>query len=191
MLLGFVLLGIVSTVVINQDPGSLLSFMLIAGSVVAAFAVERQAVYKIIPLPALFFFGAAVLTGAYHDRAIDTSRTELGLSFLQWIASGFFAVSAATILVLLIAGGRWVMSMQLISGQFPMSAQRSGTGPRPPRTRPAPRPPADRDSRATRDNSAPWGNPAPRDDRARPNDNDPWNHRDDRDPRDDRPRPRY
>ena len=201
VLLGFVLVGMIGTVVTNHDPGGLLGFMLIAGSVVTAAAVQRRAVYKLIPLPAICYLGAAILTGAYHDRSIDTSKTELGLSFLQWLANGFFSVSAATILVLLIAGGRWLVSMQLVSGQFPMSVQRAGAG-RTPRPAQAPDPRADLDSRSdrdpradreprTRESRTPWGNVAPRDGRARPARRDPWDRGDNQDPRPEPPRPRY
>jgi len=197
VLLGFVLAGMVGTVATNHDPGGLLGFMLITGSVVTALAVQRRAVYKLIPLPAIGYLVAAILTGAYHDRAIDTSKTEFGLSFLVWLASGFFWISAATILVLLIAGGRWLVSMQLVSGQFPMSRQRLGTG-RPSRTTPAgPRPDrdprADRDPRVARDSRDPWGDPAPRDGRAgrAPASRDPRDQSDSRDRGTEPPRPRY
>jgi hypothetical protein len=207
VLVGFVLVGMVGTLVTRHDPGGLLGFMLIIGSVVTALAVERRAVYKLIPVPAITYLVAAVLTGAYHDRAIDTSKTEFGLSFLQWLASGFFWITAATILVLLIAGSRWLVSMQFVSGQFPMSGQRPGTR-RPPRTGLAPGPRADRDSRADReaqadretraprDRGEPWGDPAPGDERSRrfprpPADRNPWDPGDNRDRRIEPPRPRY
>lgn len=130
------IVGMVGTLYMGHDPGSFLGLLVVAGSVVAALTVRPRAVYQIIPLPALTYLIASVVTGAYHDRAIDTSKTQLGINFLQWIASGFLAMSAATILVIVIAGARWVLRRQLVvSGQFSMSEQRSGPD-RPARDRP-------------------------------------------------------
>jgi hypothetical protein len=160
----------VGTLATGRDPGSLLGFLVIAGGVIAALAIRQRAVYQIIPLPALTYLIACVLTGAYHDRAIDTSKTQLGINFAQWIASGFLAMSAATILVIVIAGARWLLRRQLVTGQFPMSEQRSAPD-RAPRGSPAPgtrQPPAprgNRDQRERRDY---------RDDRNPRNSRDPW-----------------
>lgn len=128
------IVGMVGTLSMGRDPGSLLGLLIAAGSVIAALTIRPGAVYQIIPLPALTYLIAAVITGAIHDRATDISRTQLGLNFLQWIAGGFLAMSAATILVIVIAGARWVLRRQLVSGQFPMSAQRFASG-RPTRDR--------------------------------------------------------
>jgi hypothetical protein len=126
------LLGILGTVVTGNEPGFLLGFLIFIGSVVATLGVRRSALYVVFPLPALANFIGAVVAGAIHDRGIDTSTTELGASFLQWIANVFFAMCATTIIVLVIAGARWVLARQLVSGQFAMSADRrpGGGGPR-------------------------------------------------------------
>ena len=85
---------------------------------------------------------------------LSSSTAGLAAGFTQWIAGIFFPMCAATILVLLIGGARWLLSRQLVGGQFPMSADRPGPpaarGPRPDvdpwadqnaaRSRPAPRP---------------------------------------------------
>jgi hypothetical protein len=156
--------GMVGTLAMGHDPGSLLGWLVVVGSVVAALAARRRAVYLIIPFPALTYLAAGVITGAIHDRAVDTSKEQLAVNFLQWIASGFLAMSAATILVIVIAGARWLLRRQVVSGQFPMSDQRSAQG-RAPRTRPAPRegnPARDRrdydyrDDRNPRDSRDPW-----------------------------------
>jgi hypothetical protein len=145
ILLAAALLGVIGTVLTGREPGFLLGFCTVVGSVIAAFAVRRSRLHMLIPLPALVFFFGAVITGAFHDRGVDTSTTEIGVNFLQWIANVFFAMCAATILVLVIAGGRWLFSRQLVAGQFPMS----GAGPRP-RPAPSPRPAAPRTGREPR-----------------------------------------
>jgi len=144
------LLGVVGTLVTGREPGFWLGFCTIVGSIVAAFAIRRGRLYMLIPLPALVLFFGAVVTGAFHDRSVDTSTTEIGVNFLQWIANVFFAMCAATILVLVIAGGRWLLSKQLVAGQFPMSGGGAGTSARP-RPGPGPRPGAPGPGREPRD----------------------------------------
>jgi len=141
ILLAAAVLGVVGTVVTGREPGFWLGFCTIVGSVIAALAIRRRRLYVLIPLPALVLFVGTAVTGAIHDRGVDTSTTEIGVNFLQWIANVFFAMCAATILVLVIAGGRWLLSMQLVSGQFPMSGGGAGNGARP-RPGPSPRPAA-------------------------------------------------
>ena len=128
ILLGATLLGVIGTLLTGSEPGSLLGFLITVGSVVAAVGIQRRSLHLLIPLPALAFFIGAVLTGAIHDRSVDTSTAELGVNFLQWIANVFIAMCAATILVLVIAGGRWLLSNLLVTGQFPMSADRGTAG---------------------------------------------------------------
>ena len=175
VLLAATLLGFIGTVLTGRQPGFLLGFCVIVGSVVAALGIRRDAVYLIFPLPALAVFLAAVLAGAIHDRAIDTSTTELGASFLQWTANVFFSMCAATILVVVIGGARWLLSRQLVSGQFAMSAGRpDGRGSR---AVPPPGHRASRDPRNARNND-PWGTADPWGDR-----NGPGGQRANRDPR--------
>jgi hypothetical protein len=178
-MLGATAIGVIATVVTKREPGSLLSYLIIIGSVIAALAIRRRALYVLIPLPALLFFISAVLTGAVKDRGIDTSKTELGLSFLQWIANVFFAMCAATILVLLIGAGRWLLSRQLVAGQFASAGRRAD------RTTQAPAPRADPDLRPPRD--WPPGNAGPWDDRDKPRGQRPGRAQDDANPWGQRP----
>ena len=141
ILLAAAVLGVVGTVVTGREPGFWLGFCTVVGSIIAALAIRRRRLYVLIPLPALVLFFGTAVTGAIHDRGVDTSTTEIGVNFLQWIANVFFAMCAATILVLVIAGGRWLLSRQLVSGQFPMSGGGAGNGARP-RPGPSPRPAA-------------------------------------------------
>jgi hypothetical protein len=182
ILLGAALLGVVGTLLTGSEPGGLLNYLIIIGSVVAAIGIRRRGLYLLIPLPALTFFICAVLTGAVKDSSIDTSRTELGVSFLQWIAGVFFAMCAATIIVLLIGAGRWLLSRQLVAGQFGMSAN-AAQGGAVPRATSAPGQRADRDRRRPTDRE-PWAAaPWERDDRSGRRANregdarDPWGDR--------------
>jgi len=183
IVLAAALLGVLGTLLTGSEPGKLLSYLLIIGSVLAAVGIRRRSLYLLIPLPALTFFICAVITGAVKDSSIDTSKTELGLTFLQWIASVFFAMCAATILVLLIGAGRWLLSRQLVAGQFGLSSSGAAAGdgdvPRP--TQP-PGPRADRDRRPPADRD-PWAAPWDRDDpggqraKRQGDGRDPWGDR--------------
>jgi len=150
ILLAAAVLGVAGTVLTGREPGFWLGFCTIVGSIIAAIAIRRRRLYMLIPLPALVLFFGAAVTGAIHDRGVDTSTTEIGVNFLQWIANVFFAMCAATILVLVIAGGRWLLSRQLVAGQFPMSGGAAGNGARP-RPGPSPRPAAPGPGREPRD----------------------------------------
>jgi len=180
ILLAATLLGFIGTVLTGRQPGFLLGFCVIVGSIVAVLGIRRDAVYLIFPLPALAIFLAAVLAGAIHDRGIDTSTTELGASFLQWTANVFVSICAATILVVVIGGARWLLSRQLVSGQFATTA--SGPAARGSRAVPGPGQRADRDPRSARNNDArgpadPWNDrngPGGRANRDPRNPRDPW-----------------
>ncbi|HEV3380157.1 MAG TPA: DUF6542 domain-containing protein [Trebonia sp.] len=174
------IIGAVGTVATHRDPGFLLGLMIIVGSCVAALCIPRKSVYLLIPLPALTYLVLCSVTGYIHDRSLGTSTTALASDFTQWLAGGFAGICLATVLVLLIFGARLLLSRQLVSGQLPMSAQRSSNG-RFPR---APMSPPSRPARAPRGDRAPWDDP------------DPWNDRGgradapkgDRAPRDSTPR---
>jgi hypothetical protein len=169
-MVGFALLGVVGTVVTGREPGFLLGLCVTVGAVIAALTIRRRKMHVLIPLPALLLFIGAVLTGAFHDRAVDTSTTTLGVNFLQWLAQVFFAMGAATILVLVIAGGRWLLSRQLVSGQFPMSGStRAAPGTRPGAARPG------RGPRDPRGGGAPWTGDDGRG--GMPDNRDPWGNR--------------
>jgi hypothetical protein len=209
ILLAGTVLGIIGTVVTGKEPGFLLGFFVTVGSIIAALGIRRRRVHMILPLPALLLFIGAVVTGAVHDRAVDTSTTEIGVNFLQWIASVFFAMCVSTVLVLVIVAARWVLSRTLVSGQFPMSggdasADRGrGPSPRPDGSRPgrerrpgdpwtAGADPGQRDNQAPR---GPRGTPPDwRSDRPQRGDRPTWTPKDQPDsraPRNDRPRPTY
>jgi hypothetical protein len=170
------LIGIVATLVAGSEPGFLLSLFIIVGAVIATLGVRPGAVYLLFPLPAFAFFAGAVITGKIHDSSLSSSTAGLAAGFTQWIAGIFLPMCAATIGVLLIGGARWLLSRQLVGGQFPMSEDRPGTSraPRPrPDVDPWAEPKAARNRPGQRPANAPWADPdgarTARDDR------DPWN----------------
>ena len=140
VLAAFALLGVIFTLLAGQEPGTLLGVFVIMGSIAAALGIRRGKVYLLFPAPALAFFVAAIVTGKVHDAKLGSSTAGLGAGFTQWVAGIFFPAVIATILVLLIGGGRWVLGRQLITGQSPLSG---GGRPAQGRARPAPsaRPP--------------------------------------------------
>ncbi len=178
MLIAATVIGIIGTLVAGSEPGLLLSLFIIVGAVTATLAVRPGAVYLFFPLPAFAFFAGAVITGKIHDSTLSSSTAGLAAGFTQWIAAIFFPMCAATILVLLIGGARWLLSRQLVGGQFPMSADRSPTS-RGPRPRPDVDPRADQNATrsrpAPRPGSAPWPPEGARSARPARDDRDPWN----------------
>jgi hypothetical protein len=111
MVLAAALLGAALTVASHRDPGRPLGIFLIAGTVAAGTSIRARSAYAIIPVPALAYTAAAAIAGLVHDRAIDTSRTALTISAVQWIASGFIAMTAATVLAVVLVIARWLLSM--------------------------------------------------------------------------------
>ncbi len=103
-------LGALLTILAGTEPGTLLGLSVIAATGLGAFAVRPGSVYLIIPVPAPAYVAAAVLAGLIHDRTSDTSPAILAVNAVQWIASGFFAMSAATLLVMAVALWRWLMT---------------------------------------------------------------------------------
>jgi hypothetical protein len=173
------LIGIIATLVAGSEPGFLLSLFIIVGAVVATLGVRPGAVYLLFPLPAFAFFAGAVITGKIHDSSLSSSTAGLAAGFTQWIAGIFFPMCAATILVLVIGGTRWLLSRQLVGGQFAMSEDRPGTS-RGLRPRPEADPWADQDAArsrpAPRPGKAPWPGPdGARSARPARDDRDPWN----------------
>jgi hypothetical protein len=105
--IGSAAVGALITAVARGEPGLVLGVFVVAGTVTAALAVQPRAVYRIIPVPALSYLVAAVLAGMIHDRANGTSGTALAVGATQWIAGGFLAMSAATILAIVLTAARW------------------------------------------------------------------------------------
>ncbi len=110
MVLAAATLGTVFTVASHRDPGRPLGAFVLAGTLAAATSVRARSAYVTIPVPAPVYAVAAAVAGMIHDRPIDTTRTALTLSGVQWIADGFIGMSAATALAILITLARLLMS---------------------------------------------------------------------------------
>jgi hypothetical protein len=106
------LLGAAFTVASHRDPGRALGIFVAAGTLAAGISVRARSAYAITPVPAIAYALAATVAGLIHDHAIDTSRTALSISAVQWIASGFVAMTATTILAVILAVARWLLSMR-------------------------------------------------------------------------------
>jgi len=158
------LLGVIFTLVAGKDPGFLIGLFVTIGAAIATLGVRRGGVYLFFPLPALATFVAAVLTGKVHDAQLASSATGTAVGFLQWIAGVFYPMCAATIVVLLIGGARWLLARQLVTGQFTMSGGRPGPGER---SVPSARRPVASDSWSDADAAGERG-PRPGPDRQRP-----------------------
>lgn len=94
---GVAALGLLATIVAGRGPGVVLGAFLVAGTLIAGLAVRFDAVHLVIPVPALAYLVAALIAGFVHDRAVISARSAVAASALQWIASGFLAMTAATI----------------------------------------------------------------------------------------------
>jgi hypothetical protein len=100
-------LGALVTVATKHDPGTLLGAFVLAGSVAAGFAVRPRSVYLLIPVPVLCYLVFALAAGLVRDHA-TSSTSGLTVNAAQWIANGFLAMAAATVVLALITGGRWL-----------------------------------------------------------------------------------
>ena len=99
--------GAFATIITASEPGTLLGVALIAGALAGALSVRPTAAYRLVPVPALTGFAAALLAGVVHDRAIDTSHTEVAINALGWMSGGFVAMAAASAVTLVVAVARF------------------------------------------------------------------------------------
>ena len=99
-------IGVLATIIAGREPGAVLGAFLVAGTLVAGLAVRTDAAHMIIPVPALAYLAAGLIAGLVHDRAAISTRSALMASALQWIASGFLAMAAATIVAVVLSTAR-------------------------------------------------------------------------------------
>jgi hypothetical protein len=102
-------LGASATMLTGKEPGSILGVFVIIGTLAAAVAVRPQAGRLILPVPALAYLVAAMVTGVIYDHSADLSKTALAVNAAQWIANGFFAMLLATILAVVVVTVRWIL----------------------------------------------------------------------------------
>jgi len=97
--------GMIITIVAGSQPGFVLGFFLVAGTAAAALAVRPRAVYRIIPVPALAYVAASLVTVPVSGSGAS-SRTALALGVVQALASGFLAIIVATVIAIAVTVAR-------------------------------------------------------------------------------------
>ena len=95
--------------VTRSAPGLLLGIFVIAGTVAAALAVRPTAGRMILPVPALSYLAAAMISGIVFNREAATSNAALAIGAAQWVADGFFSMVLATALAIAITAARWFL----------------------------------------------------------------------------------
>jgi hypothetical protein len=149
-------LGASATMLTGREPGSILGIFVIIGTAAAAVAVRPQAGRLIIPVPALSYLIAAMVTGVIYDHSADASKTALAIDAAQWIANGFFAMAIATVLAVVVVTARWVLWRRQRPGP---PAPGASDGPPANRERPQPLPqPLPQPALDDYWNPAPYGN---------------------------------
>lgn len=106
LIIGGVALAAVATTLTKARPGAALGVCLIIATLAACLAVRSRAVYLLIPAPALAYTVAAAIAGTAGGQAASVSHTALAVNAAQWIASGFLAMTAATLLAIIITATR-------------------------------------------------------------------------------------
>jgi len=101
--------GTIATMVSRSTPGLLLGFFVTAGTVAAALAVRPSAGRTIVPVPALAYLVAALISGVVFNRSAATSKAALAIGAAPWVADGFFAMVLATLLAIAITVARWYL----------------------------------------------------------------------------------
>ena len=116
LMAGAALIGVLLSLAAGKDPGMLLGFFVIVGSIAAVLGIRRNLVYLVFPAPALTLFVSAILLGKIHDAKLSSSTAGLASGFAQWIAGIFVPAMLATVIVVLVGGGRWLLGRQLVTG---------------------------------------------------------------------------
>ena len=107
LIIGAAGIGALAAVAAGSQPGILPSVFLVAGTLAAAMTVQAHAVYLLIPVPALAGLAAVTAAGLAGGHPAGTSHTALAVSAAQWAASGFIAMTAATVLAIAATAARW------------------------------------------------------------------------------------
>jgi hypothetical protein len=164
IVIGGAALGALVSAVTSNPPGFLLGAFVVLATGCAVLAVRPTSVYRIIPVPALAYLVASLLTGLAVNQA-GTTLTALAVGATQWVASGFAAMIIATMIAIVATIVRWPRSK---GGPGRLPGPRRGRGPggrdrpRSPRADDRPRGP-----RAPADQHRRWDDPPgrPRDGR--------------------------
>jgi hypothetical protein len=103
---GSALVGAIASIVTGKAPGPLLGVVLIAGTFAGTIVVRPRAVYQLIPVPAMAYVAGAIMAGYVHDKSKILDRTGLAAHAGTWVASGFWAMSIATLVAIAVTGVR-------------------------------------------------------------------------------------
>jgi len=134
--------GAVITMVTGKIPGGLLGAFVVIGTIAAALSVRPSAGRMILPVPVLSYLVAALVSGIIYNRGTGASNTALAIGAAQWIASGFFPMTLATILAIVIIVIRWYLSRRRRGAATSPAWSVPAADP----VRRPPRPPASRDT---------------------------------------------
>jgi hypothetical protein len=100
-------LGAAATIAMRAQPGRVLGACIVGGTVLAALAVRPRSGRLIFPVPVLSYLIAALIAGIAYNRS--SSKTELVIGGAQWVANGFFAMTVATVLAIVLITARWLL----------------------------------------------------------------------------------
>lgn len=101
--------GTIATMAGRRTPGLLLGIFVIAGTIAAALAIRPSAGRTILPVPALAYLVAALISGVVFDHEAASSNAALAIGAAQWVADGFFAMALATAVAVAITLARWYL----------------------------------------------------------------------------------
>lgn len=99
IVVGGAAVGALVSAVSSSPPGLVLSAFVVAGTLCAVLAVRPRSVYTIIPVPALAYLVASMMTGLAVNQN-GTTLTALAVGAAQWIASGFAAMIISTVIAI-------------------------------------------------------------------------------------------
>jgi len=102
-------LGAIATSASGSEPGFLLGLFVVLGTVTAALAVRPCVGWMILPVPALSYLVTALASGIVYKLSMRLPMMPLAIAAAQWIASGFFAMTSATVLAGALTAARWCL----------------------------------------------------------------------------------
>ena len=126
------LLGVIATVLLKKDPGTLLGGFILVGTVIAGFAVRYNVAYGLIPVPALAYVIGAMIPGYIHERAVITGHLELAAHAAEWIGFGFLSMVAGTIAAIVVTIVRYGWARRSMLTSRGRAAGRAAGRPTPP-----------------------------------------------------------
>lgn len=102
VLVGITAAGALIDGLTRGGPGLVLDVSLVAGAVLAAMWTTSRLMWLVIPMPPLVFAVMAVAAGVVADRQATRSMSGFATAAATWIANGFVAMTAATLLAVMV-----------------------------------------------------------------------------------------